>query len=512
MINSAEISTPQDYSDGTPKIPLITSSTIPEYLTTSSLTVLVSVSNLKQSEIKTLTCQFNLETPIDCSSGSFTKNNLGEGAFQIKIVAESIKNLKSEKTLTFVRDVTAPDLVVVEKPAQITNELVARFTFSATDNVSQVESIKCSLNGAVATECVSPYNSQTLTSGEQDFKVYVKDRAGNEALAYSYQWSINTAVPAVIISEKPPQITQSRTARFEFGGAATYECKLNQENFSACVSPLIFENLNGDQKLTIRGKSLAGVSSAEIAYDWTVDFTKPVINVTSSPPVTTDQTSGRFEFSATDSQSGIATTMCQLNNETMSACASPIVVDGLSNQSHTMKILVTDSANNSTEFIYTWTVAVPEPVLASESFYKAQAAPPAGYPYSVRLNVPGKVNFYLSQLVFDPLAPIHAYLGIKNNAKIDLGKLSSGSSTATITMKIINDTAQTVSVPSPTMEASPIAINFANASFPISVPARSETTVKFIASTSGVGDLSKGVSWNLSNSEKLNFKILLNSK
>jgi hypothetical protein len=78
--------------------------------------------------------------------------------------------------------------------------------------------------------------------------------------------------PETTIIKNPPRITQRRTIRFRFRAdqpGSTFECKLDDSDFSACTSPTRLSGLEpGRHKFSVRAIDLAGNVDPSPAKHW----------------------------------------------------------------------------------------------------------------------------------------------------------------------------------------------------------------------------------------------------
>jgi hypothetical protein len=91
---------------------------------------------------------------------------------------------------TVVVDTTAPETMIINKPADPDNDSTPTFTFSGDDSTgSGVSSFMCKLDGGSYTTCTSPFTLSNLANGLHTFYVYAIDMLGNaDASPASYTW------------------------------------------------------------------------------------------------------------------------------------------------------------------------------------------------------------------------------------------------------------------------------------------------------------------------------------
>jgi hypothetical protein len=247
-------------------------------------------------------------------------------------------------------------------PPDPSNSADATFAFTDDDPTA---TFGCQLDGGSFSACASPVTYAGLGDGEHTFAVKAVDPAGNESTATLYSWTIDTlAPPAPTITSAPPGVTASTDATFTFTddeGSATFRCRLDDDAFSACASPITYTGLaEGSHTFRVTARDAAGNLSGITSYTWTVDLTPPPPpTITSEPPSLTNSTSATFAFTDGDST---ATFRCRLDGGSFSACASPTTYTGLAEGSHTFRLKAVDPAGNeSTVMSYSWTVDLTAP-------------------------------------------------------------------------------------------------------------------------------------------------------
>ena len=82
-----------------------------------------------------------------------------------------------------------------------------------------------------------------------------------------------------VITSKPSNPTNSTSASFSFTSTetgSTFECKLDNESFSACSSPKTYSGLsNGSHTFQVRAISATETDPTPASYTWTVDTSLP---------------------------------------------------------------------------------------------------------------------------------------------------------------------------------------------------------------------------------------------
>jgi hypothetical protein len=159
---------------------------------------------------------------------------------------------------------------------------------------------------------------------------------------------------------------------------------------------------DGFHDISCQGTDAANNTSEPGGYTTSmkVDATPPVTSaVEGGPPPVSDQTAFTFEFTGTDSMSGLASFECRLDNEPFEPCTSPASRSGLGNGTHTFDVRGRDVAGNydPTPARWTWEVNAPAPeptddvaattdIAALEIDVLANDVEPRGVPLHVELD------------------------------------------------------------------------------------------------------------------------------
>ncbi len=483
----------------------------------NSLTLNFTIQGLIKDRVRSIGCSLNSMSSVDCSGLVLQMTNLIDGNHLARIVLITTANIRIEKEFSFTKDAAAPNINVSSTPGSLTSSKSVNFAFTVTDSISGVSRISCKIDSEAPVDCSIGFSKSNLSEGDHIFTIDAIDMAGNSAPQYQYRWTVDASVPTVTITQSglPALNTQAESATFSFSGASTYECKLAAEtSFSACTSPKSYTALSqGQQSFKVRGRSGTGVLSSEQEYRWIIDRTPPEISVTGKPAAVITQINTEFLFTATDSLSGIESSQCVLDSSSPFPCQTRHDIANLTIGAHTFRINATDKAGNkAVEYIHNWTVEEAiQPLVASESFYAEQPNPDAGYKYSVRLYEANKVNFFVGKAAFSPLAGARSFLGMKENAKLNLGKVAIGERSTSVIIKIVNDTNDAITLNRPNLENSKIPVDFGSTAFPLTIQAQKEIDVQIRVSGSEAGALSSSMNWTYGSLSKKQ-KLLLTAK
>lgn len=148
--------------------------------------------------------------------------------------------------------------------------------------------------------------------------------------------------PTVAITDTPAARTTADNASFGFAsqpGGTSFDCKLDDASFSACVSPQTYSGLaEGDHLFTVKATK-GGHTSAPTTYAWTVDRSPPETSITAHPTNPSNETAPTFVFGASED----ASFQCALDGGPFADCTSPRTLSGLAQGEHIFQVVATDT-------------------------------------------------------------------------------------------------------------------------------------------------------------------------
>ncbi|MGC1850881.1 MAG: hypothetical protein WA687_00415, partial [Solirubrobacterales bacterium] len=216
----------------------------------------------------------------DISSISATQ--LAEGSNTQRLCLTDAAGNRGQATTTLSKDTGAPNTMITLKPSALTNSPSAKFEFSGSDGAgSGVASLECRRDGGAWAVCTSPREYTGLAGGVHTFEVKAIDQAGNvDSTPATSSWTVDTATPETTITLKPPALTNSANAKFEFSGndgagsgVASFECRRDGGAWAACPSPKEYAGLSeGSHSFEVKAIDQAGnVDPTPASFSWTVD-------------------------------------------------------------------------------------------------------------------------------------------------------------------------------------------------------------------------------------------------
>jgi hypothetical protein len=115
--------------------------------------------------------------------------------------------------------------------------------------------------------------------------------------------------------------------------------------------------------------------NTETTWVWTpvTDSTPPSVSITASPPSITNATTATVAFNVTDPDdaTGSISVACSLDGAAAMPCTSPVSYTSIGEGSHSVLVIATDPAGNTTSSTVNWTVDTSPPLMS------ITATPPA---------------------------------------------------------------------------------------------------------------------------------------
>ena len=287
-------------------------------------------------------CQLDGGGFSDCTNPkSYSGLAATSHTFEVR-AKDSVGNTGTAASYTWTIDTTAPGVTITNGPTNPTNATSASFSFSSPDPTASFE---CQLDGGGFTSCTSPKPYSGLSAATHTFQVRATDNSGNVSSPASHTWTIDTAVPDVVITSGPSGTTNSTAVHFEFSSVdsgASFECERENGGFSACASPQDYTVVDGSHTFRVRAKDGAGNIGPAVARTWAVDTTAPDTTINTGPPLITASPDASFSFTSTES--GVF--QCHLDGANWEPCSSPRTYSGLPSGTHTFHVRAIDPANN----------------------------------------------------------------------------------------------------------------------------------------------------------------------
>lgn len=323
--------------DSTP--PVTTISSAPPARTNAATVQVQFTAN----EPSTFRCRLDAGTPQACTSPWSVSP--AEGAHTIYVQAtDAAGNVEaSGATATFTVDRTPPTLTVdpVPSPSRGSGlELVFRSPESGA-------AFSCSVDGAPATACTSPFALEVPNDGSHTASVTAADDLGNTSDARTVTFVVDRTPPITTVTSSPAATVNDADGRVEFTTSEPVDrtgCSYDGAPFAPCASPLTLRAMtDGEHVLQLRSVDLVGNEEFEVVERrWTVDRTAPSITV-SAAPIQPTRAAPAFTLSSDDPA---ARFICTLDNEQPAACSSPHTPDASTSGAHVLRVVAEDAAGN----------------------------------------------------------------------------------------------------------------------------------------------------------------------
>jgi hypothetical protein len=218
-------------------------------------------------------CQLDDGVYSACT-GTSTYEGLPEGqhTFRVK-VSDAIGNTDlAPESFTWTIDLTPPRTEITGQPPAETESDAALFSFTSTESGS---TFQCRLDNRDHPGCSSPQTYTRLATGPHTFTVRATDAAGNiDPTPPQHAWTIIEPFTTTI-TERPADPSRSTRAHFSFAAnrdGATFRCRLDNGDHSACTSPMTYTALaEGSHTFSVQAIDATGkTESAPAEHAWTV--------------------------------------------------------------------------------------------------------------------------------------------------------------------------------------------------------------------------------------------------
>lgn len=249
----------------------------------------------------------------------------------------------------------APNTVIDEKPASVTNSTSARFTYEA----PTATSYECKLDSALFGSCPETgIEYSGLAEGTHSFQVRGVNASGPDPTPASYSWRVDTTPPTTTLDSHPADPSPGASAGFSFHASetgSTFECSLSQgaapDSFSSCPSGKTYAGLaDGEYTFKVRATDQAGnQQTAPTEFSWTVDnsladTTPPETKIDSAPPDPSLSSTVSFTYESNEPGSSFE---CSLDGAPFAPCATTgATYSGLADGPHSFQVRAVDPSAN----------------------------------------------------------------------------------------------------------------------------------------------------------------------
>ncbi len=195
--------------------------------------------------------------------------------------------------------------------------------------------------------------SEDLTSSCIDDAITHDDQPPSVAVTRGLATFINTADASIEFS-----------ASDAVSGIESVSCQNEGGTPVSCTSPSKRSGMaEGGHSIQLIAKDKAGNKSLPVLVSFTVDMTRPVLSLNSTPSKITNQTAAQFQFSATDAVAGIDRYECKVGAGAYALCASPFSRTFAEGEQIVSFRAIDRAGNASNEVSYSWKVDLSAPTV-----------------------------------------------------------------------------------------------------------------------------------------------------
>jgi len=333
------------------------------------------------------------------------------GAFQQPLKFSDEKTYAITVTATDAAGNTAAvqrNIIYDKTPPVLTIDPVKTPTNSTQQLITGTMEVNSTITGTCPTAIVGTVSYPTattwqvvlagMTEGSNIISVTATDQTGNVSNPVQADVVLDTQAPDTLIVNGPVALTNLNTASFSFISnepGTSFECKLDQGNYAACVAPAIYTNLaDGAHLFQVRATDAAGnTATTPAVYPWAVDTIPPIAIIIGTPTSPTKATTALITVTGDD----VIAYKYQLDGGSYSAemgMSAPIALKGLTGGTHNILTIGKDSAGNWQKEEYasviTWVVDITPPALTLSTL------PNGAYTNNATLNISGRATDNIS--------------------------------------------------------------------------------------------------------------------
>ncbi|WP_147444562.1 MULTISPECIES: Ig-like domain-containing protein [Corallococcus] len=212
-------------------------------------------------------CRLDLALPLGCVSPFETDYADGSHTLEIRAIDAAGNEDASPVSYSWVVDTQAPSAPALTTPSA--EALVATATPVLEGSSEPGSTVYVSVDGVpvgtVVANDVGRWSyapTQPLRDGAHAIELRAKDAAGNSSeSSTATSLSVDTLVPDTTITAGPQDRVRTTSATFQFSSTeegATFECSLNNVEFTPCDAQISFEVFEGANSFQVRARDRAG--------------------------------------------------------------------------------------------------------------------------------------------------------------------------------------------------------------------------------------------------------------
>jgi hypothetical protein len=178
------------------------------------------------------------------------------------------------------------DTVLLSGPPSVSNFKTATFKVST----GMGTSFDCLIDARYVQTCATRNADGTgtltlpdLAEGQHTLRIYARDGLDDDPVPIVRAWTVDTIAPAV-------SLTAGADATFSFASnepEASFECQLDDEQFTPCVTGLKPTLSPGEHRIAVRAVDPAGNVSASVTHTWSIaapTFAPPAVKTAQPRP------------------------------------------------------------------------------------------------------------------------------------------------------------------------------------------------------------------------------------
>ena len=190
------------------------------------------------------TCSIDGAAAQPCTSPFTPPGPLADGPHVFEVNAiEAPSTVIDTASFSFTVDTSPPAIALTKQPAPISANPNPSFGFVS----SEPASFACSVDGAAAQPCGSPYAAPGLSDGPHKFELTASDQVGN-ASQVAVDFSVDTVAPKLTFTELPAEPSANPNPSFGFVSSepASFACAIDTSASRPCASPFTSPGPLGD--------------------------------------------------------------------------------------------------------------------------------------------------------------------------------------------------------------------------------------------------------------------------
>lgn len=320
------------------------------------------------TNLNTVECSLDGAAFSACTS-PLALTGLSEAAHTVVVRATDLAGNVGSDTVPFTVEGLPPVVTITSPTAgQHVASTSVTVNFTATD--SDMQQVRCSIDGGNFMNCTSPRTYNGLAQGSHTVVVRAIDKSGLETTA-SVSFVVDTIAPVVsITSPTAGQQLTTDSANVTFSAtdsnALTVTCNVDGAGFSPCASPLALSGLTqGSHTVVVRATDPAG-NSVDASRTFFVDSIAPSVAI-SSPTDGQIFTSGNIPISFTANDANLQSVECRADAGVWAACVTGYTFINLAAGTRMVQVRATDLVGNVASASVSVTIDLADPMVTFSS-------------------------------------------------------------------------------------------------------------------------------------------------